>query len=141
MEAKVGLLEARLNERSHPSHPPTADQSTVTDISVNFPPAPVETQSECQQSILIHPSGDGDFISTSGHLDNDDLGFPSAASTPFIDRTRPADITGDSAYLSIEFVDSWWFITIIHLLSIVFSSVQHITALSFSNVIILFEIA
>ncbi|XP_055051297.2 uncharacterized protein [Misgurnus anguillicaudatus] len=100
LEAKVGLLEARLNERSHQSHPPTADQATATDISVYVPPTPVETQTECQQSIFIHPSGHGDFISTSGHLDNDDLGFPSNASTPFIDRTRPADITGDSAHLN-----------------------------------------
>ncbi|GAA6093469.1 uncharacterized protein LOC113648235 [Tachysurus ichikawai] len=32
LEAKVGLLEARLNERSHP---PTADKSTATDSLVD----------------------------------------------------------------------------------------------------------
>ncbi|KAK2846242.1 hypothetical protein Q7C36_011096 [Tachysurus vachellii] len=94
LEAKVVLLEARLNERSHP---PTTDKSTATDSPVDVLPTPAEPRTECQQATHIHLSGHGEFSLTSGHLDIDSVGFPSAVSTPCIDRTRPAYITEDSA--------------------------------------------
>ncbi|GAA6089413.1 uncharacterized protein LOC113648235 [Tachysurus ichikawai] len=97
LEAKVGLLEARLNERSPP---PTADKSTATDSPVDVPPTPVEPQTECQQATYIHPSGHGEFSLTNVHLNI--VGFASAVSTSCIDHTpvSPADITEDSAYLN-----------------------------------------
>ncbi|XP_073690554.1 uncharacterized protein [Garra rufa] len=86
LEARIGLLEARFSEKTHPS---TADQSTSTDISANVPSTSADTPMDCQQPFEMwsSPQSAREDHSLSAHLVDADFGVPAAASTPLTVRT------------------------------------------------------
>ncbi|XP_072566473.1 uncharacterized protein [Paramormyrops kingsleyae] len=96
LEARVGWLEERLKEKAHQSRPLTTDRGTSTDGFPALMSTLLETptpESDENEPFPHYSALEEKTTSASGHLDDADvpvglsLDFPSAASTPLVDRT------------------------------------------------------